>query len=189
MIKINLLPVRAAEKKAMVVQQIALFFAGVIVVLAAGLMLYGVQQLRISDTKRDIATANEEINNLKAQIGELEKLERIKEEVRSKLNILNQLRKNKIGPAQRLATLSTIAPEQLWLTGYSEAGSDIKISGLAFNEELIATFMRALEASTDYMNVVLIVSEQAERQGNKLKRFEIRCMLRAALEAQESGVY
>jgi len=187
MIKINLLPVRAAEKKAMAVQQIALFFAGVIVVLAAALMLYGVQRLRISDTKRDISAANEEINSLKAQIGELEKLERIKEEVRSKLNILNQLRKNKIGPAQRLATLSTIAPEQLWLTGYSESGFDIKISGLAFNEELIANFMRALEASPDYMNVVLVVSEQAERQGNKLKRFEIRCTLRAALEAQELG--
>ena len=184
MIKINLLPVRAAEKKAMAVQQIALFFAGVVVVLSAGLMVYGVKQLQISEAKRDITAANEKIDSLKAQIGKLEELKRIKEEVSSKLDILNQLRKNKIGPAQRLATLSTIAPDQLWLTGYSEAGYDIRISGLAFNEELIANFMRALEASADYMNVVLVVSEQAERQGNKLKRFEIRCTLRAALDAQ-----
>ena len=45
-------------------------------------------------------------------------------------------------------------------------------------EELIAQYMRALEASADYMNVELIVSEQTEVAGIKLKKFDVTMKLR-----------
>jgi type IV pilus assembly protein PilN len=87
------------------------------------------------------------------------------------------LRKNKSGPAQRLATLSDSTPDQLWLEAYKEAGDTIKIAGLAMNEELIAQFIRALEASADYERVDLLVSEQKDLAGTKLKRFELTLLL------------
>ncbi len=186
MIKINLLPVRAAKRKETAVQQIAIFCLGVVLVLAIILTLYFIKHLQISDTKNDISTANATINHLKTRIGKLEELKLLKEQVKKKLDVLNQLRKNKTGPAQRLATLSGSTPDQLWLTSYSESGPDIKISGLAFNEELIANFMRALEASQDYAKVELVVSEQMESQGNKLKRFDITCKLRSSVDAEKS---
>lgn len=185
MIKINLLPVRAAKKKESAVQQVTLFCAGLVLVLAVVLVLYLVERAQISDTKNEIASANEKINELNARIGRLEKLKTLKEQVAKKLDVLNQLRKNKTGPAQRLATLSSSTPEQLWLTSYSESGQDIKLSGVSFNEELIAAFMRSLEASQDYMGVELIVSEQKEADGSKYKRFDISCKLRSAVADSE----
>jgi type IV pilus assembly protein PilN len=182
MIKINLLPVRAAKKKETAVQQISIFCICFVLVLAVIMSMYFVKRLQISDTKNDISTANNTINALKLKIGKLEELKTLKEQVKKKLDVLNQLRKNKTGPAQRLATLSDSAPEQLWLTSYSETNSDIKISGLALNEELIASFMRMLEASADYMGVELVVSEQKESDGVKLKRFDITCKLRSFVE-------
>lgn len=173
MIKINLLPVRAAKKKETAVQQIIIFCIVISVVAAILVAAYFFKRVQVTDTKNDIATANSKINDLKSKIGKLEELKNLKEQVKKKLAVLTQLRKNKSGPAQRLATLSDVTPDQLWLTGYSESGTDIKISGVAYSEELIAQYMRALEASNDYMAVELIVSEQTEISGTKLKKFDI----------------
>lgn len=186
MIKINLLPIRAAKKKETAVQQIVIFCIGIVLVFSILMTLYFIKRLQIADTKNDISTANATISQLKSRIGKLEELKILKGQVKKKLDVLNQLRKNKTGPAQRLATLSSSAPDQLWLTSYSESGSDTKISGVAFNEELIASFMRALEGSQDYTKVELVVSEQMESQGNKYKRFDITCKLRSAIEAEKA---
>jgi len=177
MIKINLLPVRAAKKKKSALQQIAIFCIGILFVLAVVMSLYFVTSLQVSNTKDDISAAKNKIAELKKRIGKLEEFKTLKEQVRKKLDVLAQLRKKKSGPAQRLATLSDITPDQLWLTAYSESGDVIKISGLASNEELIAGFMRKLEASIEYMSVELIISEQKEAQGLKLKKFDITCRL------------
>lgn len=185
MIKINLLPVRAAKKKETALQQIIIFCVVVVIVGLVVMSLYFVKRVQVSAAKNDITVANNKINELKTKIGKLEELKTLKEQVRKKLDVLSQLRKNKTGPAQRLATLSDLTPDQLWLTGYSESGVDVKISGTAYTEELIAQFMRSLEASKDYMSVELSVSEQTEISGTKLKKFDITMKLESAMNPQQ----
>lgn len=177
MIKINLLPVRAAKKKETAVQQLTIFGFGIFVVLAVTLSMYFVKRMQVENTKEDITTANTKINELKKKIGKLEELKTLKDQVKKKLDVLSLLRANKAGPAQRLATLSAITPDQLWLTAYTESASEVKISGLAVNEDLIANFMRNLESSADYMSVELVVSEQNVTAGAKLKKFDLTCKL------------
>ena len=173
MIRINLLPVRAAKKKETALQQIFIFSAGVIAVLVLVLVLWLVKLGQISGTQNDINAANAKISELKAKIGKLDEIKKLKDEVKKKLDVLALLRKNKSGPATRLATLSDITPDQLWLEKYKENGDTISISGLAFSEELIAQFIRALEASPEYEKVDLVVSEQKDVTGYKLKRFDL----------------
>ena len=112
------------------------------------------------------------------------KLKKIKDEVKKKLDVLAQLRKDKTGPATRLSTLSSVTPDQLWLEKYKENGKEVTISGLAFNEELIAQFIRALEASPEYEKVELVVSEQKDVAGNKLKRFDLTFKLETSTQLQ-----
>ena len=173
MIRINLLPVRAAKKKETAFQQLIIAGASVLVVLAIVAALWLVKLGQISGTQNDITAANAKIAELKAKIGKLDEIKKLKDEVKKKLDVLSQLRKNKTGPATRLATLSDVTPEQLWIESYRESGGDIRISGLAYNEELIAQFIRALEASPEYEKVELIVSEQKDMSGVKLKHFDL----------------
>ncbi len=173
MIKINLLPVRAAKKKETAIQQVVIAVVAVILIALVVASLYTVKRVQIAATRDDIATANKKIAELKTKIGKLEELKTLKEQVKKKLDVLAQLRKNKIGPAQRLASLSDLTPDQLWLTSYNEAGPIVKISGIAFTEDLIAQFMKSLEASNDFAAVELVVSEQTEIGGTKLKKFDI----------------
>ena len=181
MIKINLLPVRAAKKKETAIQQFII--AGVVVVLVGAIVvsLYVVKHIQVAAAKDDITSANKKIAELKTKIGKLEELKTLKEQVKKKLDVLSQLRKNKTGPAQRLATISDLTPDKLWLTNYSESGQDVKISGVAFAEELIAQYMKALEASSDFMTVELLVSEQTEISGTKLKKFDMSMKLKSSI--------
>lgn len=182
MIKINLLPVRAAKKKETAIQQLVIAGTAVVLVLLVVTSLYFLKRVQITETKKDIATANDKINELKTKIGKLEALKTLKEQVKKKLDVLAQLRKNKTGPAQRLATLSDLTPDKLWLTNYSESGQDVKIAGIATTEELIAQFMKTLEASSDFITVELVVSEQTEIAGSKLKKFELTMKLESAVQ-------
>ncbi|MDR3579683.1 MAG: PilN domain-containing protein [Oryzomonas sp.] len=184
MIKINLLPVRASKKKETAVQQITIFCVSLLLVAVVVMCLYLVKRVQVASAQDDIATANTRIMELKKKIGKLEEIKTLKEQVKKKLDVLVQLRKNKTGPAERLAILSDITPEQLWLTGYTENGNDIKLSGIAYTEELIATFMRRLEASAAYTGVELVVSEQLDSGGIKLKKFELTCRLKAPAAPQ-----
>jgi type IV pilus assembly protein PilN len=181
MIKINLLPVRAARKKETAIQQVSIFCFTIALVALVVIVLYGLRLGQISSTKNDISTANAKINELKTKIGKLEELKKFKEQVKKKLDVLAQLRKNKTGPAQRLATLSDITPDKLWLTAYAESNDNVRLAGVAYTEDLIAQFMRSVQASNDYAGVELIVSEQKEISGTKLKSFELAFKLKSAV--------
>ena len=188
MIKINLLPVRAAKKKESAVQQITIFCVSLLLVAVVGMCLYLVKRVQVSSARNDITSANARIEELRKKIGKLETLKTMKDQVKKKLDVLVQLRKNKTGPAERLATLSDITPDQLWLTGYTENNNDVRLSGIAYSEDLIATFMRSLELSAEYMDVELVVSEQLDSGGTKLKKFELTCGLKAPVAPQPVAV-
>lgn len=179
MIRINLLPVRAARKKESVRQQLSI--AGLmavlvlVVVMAAYLVLLG----NISGTKNEISRSEQELAQLKVKIGQIDNIKKLEDEVKKKLEVLNQLRQAKTGPVNRLTTLSDIIPEKMWLTRYSENGADVNISGYAINEDLIADFIRSLEKSPDFIGVELQVTEQTEVSGMKLKRFDLTCKVRS----------
>ena len=174
MIRINLLPVRAAKKKETAIQQIAIASVVLVLIVVTVTSLYVFKRIQVATAKNEITLANKRIEELKAKIGKLEELKTLKENVKKKLDVLSQLRKNKTGPAHRLATLSDLTPDKLWITSYGESGQEVKISGIAFTEELIAQFMKALEASNDFMMVELLVSEQtAVGTETKLKKFDL----------------
>jgi len=178
MIRINLLPVRAAKKKESARQQILIFFMAIAVVLVLAGGIYFVTLAKISAANDEIAKSEQEIKRLKEKIGEIDNIKKFQAEVKKKLDILNQLRRDKAGPATRFAKLSDAVPEKLWLTKYTENAGNVSLGGVAFNEELIAAFMRNLQASGEFINVELGVSEQVDISGMKAKRFEISCSLK-----------
>jgi type IV pilus assembly protein PilN len=184
MIKINLLPVRAAKKKESARQQLSILVLSVIAVVVICLGIYSVTLAKISTAQDEISKSEQEIKSLKEKIGEINNIKKFQEEVRKKLGILDQLRQDKTGPANRLEQMSNAVPEKVWLTKYSENGRNISLAGIAFNEELIAEFMRKLQESKEFQNVELLVSEQLDIKGLKVKKFEISCAMKSSKIAE-----
>jgi type IV pilus assembly protein PilN len=178
MIRINLLPLRVSRKKETIRQQVSILILSVVGVLVVGLSLYGLLIVKISAANTQIETSENEIKALKAKIGAIDNIKKLQAEVKKKLDVLNQLRHEKSGPASRLAALSDAVPEKLWLTKYAESAGSVSVSGFALNEELIAIFMKNLQASNAFANVELQVSEQTGSGGESTKRFDIAFQLK-----------
>jgi type IV pilus assembly protein PilN len=178
MIRINLLPYRASKKKETATQQLVVMSLILVAALLIAGVVYFITTQKISIAKKEITNSETELANLKKKIGEIDNLKKLQAEVQKKLDVLAQLRKEKTGPAIRLARLSDMVPEKMWLTKYQEGGNVVSIGGLAFNEDLIAGFMRSIQASDEFGNVELQVSEQQEVGGIKYKRFELTCVIK-----------
>ncbi len=179
MIRINLLPVRAIKKKETAKQQIFILIFAVGALLAIGIAVFTVLQTKIMTAKKEIERSENELKQLKTKIGEIENIKKLQDEVKKKLDVLNQLRRDKSGPANRLAKLSEATPDKLWLTRYNESGSSVSLAGIAYSEDLIADFMRNLQATGYFANVELLVSQQVEINGVKAKQFELSCVIKS----------
>lgn len=173
MIRINLLPVRAAQKKERL--------RGQIIILVLSLLLVGIAcgaaylhiGMKIDAANAEIATKNQQISALRKQIGEVGRFKKLQEELRGKLEILETLKKARSGPARYLDELNRIIPDKLWLTEFSESAGNIKVKGVALSEQTVAEFMRSLGMSRYFSNVNLVQTAQSTQQGLKLQSFQL----------------
>jgi len=185
MIKINLLPVRAAKKKETLRQQIiiAALFLGV--VLAAILYLEASISSKITKVEVKIAALNKEITELKKEEKYSEEIKLKKKTVESKLNIIDELDKKKSGPVHLMDELSKSIPfeegaelpKKIQLTSLKEKGGTLELKGFALDNETIASFMTNLENSPYFKNINLGSSKAVKKQKIKVKDFTITCQL------------
>lgn len=178
MIKINLLPVRAAKKKETLRQQISIGVMSLVLVLfVIGYFHYSLVS-KIKEITGQIASAEQELTTTKAQIGEVSKFKEAKKVLENKLGVIESLKKGKTGPVKMLDELSRLIPEKLWLNSFKEQGGSISLDGTAISNEVIAQFMTELDKSSYFMNIELVETEQTESGGLKLKKFSLTGKLR-----------
>ena len=155
MIKINLLPVRAAKKREFGRQQLVLF---VLLLVLAGIGNYFVynrfeSQLRSLD--KQIATTRAEIAQLEKTIGEVKSIKDDKKALEDKLKILDTLKKGRTGPVKVLDELASLIPEKVWLIDFTEQAGGIAMTGQASSYEDLSTFSKKLKASTHFTNITI----------------------------------
>jgi len=173
MIRINLLPVRATQKKEKLRGQIIVFGLSLVVValICGGAYLH--INMRIDAERAEVSQMNAEINALKKKIGEVGRFKKLQAELKGKLEILDKLKKGRSGPARYLDELNKVIPEKLWLTEFTEKGGSVSVRGVALSEKKVAEFMRNLTASEFFDRVDLVQTAQKEQQGLKLQDFQL----------------
>jgi type IV pilus assembly protein PilN len=177
MIRINLLPVREAQRRARLYTQLVVALIALGLTVAGCFGLYVVKAAQISKKKADIHAAQTEINRLKKAIGEVAGFKKKQAELQGKLDILVQLKEKKNGPVHLLDDLSRILPAKLWVDSFKESGGRINIDGVGLNEETVASFLRDLEGSPYYKDVELTVTKQTTKKDLKFQDFSIICQV------------
>ncbi|HEX8704510.1 MAG TPA: PilN domain-containing protein [Myxococcaceae bacterium] len=146
MIRINLLPVRAAKKKEMGKQILVLFAAFIVAAIVGNYMWYSDRKAEFDSNAAGIAQVKNKITELEKVIGEVSKINERKLEVEKKLGVLDSLRKGRSGPVKMMDALATAMPKKLWLKNFAEEKSGVKISGSAISHDEVAEFMRGLSS-------------------------------------------
>ena len=185
MIRINLLPVRAAQKKERLRSQVMILALSVVLALAACAMVWVSLSAKVSSVQAEIVVQNAEIARLKKTLGDVDRFKVLKEELSGKLGVLATLKANRSGPVKLLDELSRAVPEKVWIKSFTEVAGSIKITGSGLTEEGVAEFLRRLEESSYYQNVELVVLEQKVIEGRDLQSFSLRCQVEAQLNSSK----
>jgi len=173
MIRINLLPIRAAKKKEEAKRQLILFISGLVLILGAGLSVYQTKKSVLNELEAANSKLEREIADLKKVIGEVDEYKAQQEKLEQKLQVIRTLKLNKTGPVHLLDELALRIPEKLWLTALDQIDKKATIEGISINNEVIATFMSRLEESK-YFTEVYLVSIQAAKTNEELNLKDFR---------------
>lgn len=166
MIRINLLPVRAAKKKESLRFQLTIAGLCVVFVIAVSVLVYISAASEASQLTTDITNAENELRTLKAKIGELAKLKDHKKMLENKLKIVTELESNRRGPVDMFTSIGLAVPEKAWLSILKETNRIIILKGYAAYDDVVADFMRNLEAS----GLGRVELEVAQRGGGRKAR-------------------
>jgi type IV pilus assembly protein PilN len=183
MIRINLLPVREARRKATLHQQFIVLGLTLGIALGVSWLIHAAVLRKISVTEQRISQLNQQIEGHKPQQARVEEFKKKKADIRSKLDVIQELELSRAGPVRLLDELATHIPERVWLTDLSARNGQLEINGMSLDNELIASFLTALSDSPYFENVELESTQLKEVKKLKLNSFRIRAALRTPREA------
>ena len=146
MIRINLLPFRAARKKENIRRQVSYFLGSVI--LALLVMAYAFLHVRgeLKSLKGDKKRIETELATFEETIKRIDELEKKIADIRIKLDVIKDLEKKKTGPVHLLDQVAEAVPrDKLWLTSFVEKDGKLTLTGTAMDNETFSLFMTRLE--------------------------------------------
>jgi type IV pilus assembly protein PilN len=170
MIRINLLPFRAARKIENVKRQITIYILTVVLVLVGIGYFFWSLSSELSELKKEEKKIQAELSRHDKEIKLLDEYERRIDELNAKLEVIKDLEMKKTGPVHLLDEVGMAVPsQQLWLTSFEEKEGMLVLKGTAMDNETVARFMTNLEKS-DYISSVDLQSSRMRT----LPRYELR---------------
>ncbi|TET83688.1 MAG: hypothetical protein E3J46_11915 [Desulfobacteraceae bacterium] len=156
MIRINLLPFRAARKKENIRRQISVFaLSFVCLALLMGFVFLNLSRT-VAALEADMSSKKKELATYAETTKKIQELKKKIAEVRAKLNVIKELESKKTGPVLLLDELSMAVPkEKLWLTDLSEKKGILTLKGTAMDNDTVALFMTNLENAKHVVSVDL----------------------------------
>lgn len=189
MIRINLLPFRAARKKENIRRQISIYVLMVAFLFIAMIYFFIERTSTLNGLKEEEQRLQVELKTYEATIKRIAELEKKIKEIRAKLDVIKELERNKTGPVRLLDEIATAVPkEKLWLTSFKEARGTLTLTGTAMDNETVALFMTNLEQSEHISNVELQSTRMRSLPDYKLNvsEFVLDCKTYAFKEKTEA---
>ncbi|MGQ0621585.1 MAG: PilN domain-containing protein [Panacagrimonas sp.] len=173
MTKINLLDWRARRREQRRQQFIALMVAGV---LAAGaILLSGYLGMQAELDNQDVRNAylKREIVEVDRKIKEIEELERVKNNLLSRMRVIEELQASRSATVHFFDEIVNTLPEGVNLVSIKQSGTAVTVEGTAESNGRVSTYMKNLEASEWFEDPKLIVIKAAEKSALRRSDFTL----------------
>jgi type IV pilus assembly protein PilN len=183
MIKINLLPVKAAKRREQGQRQLLVGAVVFTLALVGIIVFHTAAAAKITDLQSQNQQTSAAIARLKSEIGDYELVKAQRDELIRQRDAIKRLQANRAGPVFLLRELSDILtkgkgptfnkeqyeealkrdpnagfnpnwePKRVWLLGYEEHNHAVKIKGAAKSDEDVAEFLKRLKVSAFFSDV------------------------------------
>jgi len=188
MIRINLLPFRAARKKENIRRQASIFMLS----LAFLLIIFFYYNFSLGN-KVDSLNAN--IKHTKTELAKYNKINTEIAEIKKKLNnlkkkmaVMKTLEANRFEPTRLLDIMTqVVVPKRMWFTYLESRGQNVKINGIALDNKTVADFMVRLEDCGLFKEVDLKTLKRTKAQATDLKSFAISCTKKPLIDPESNN--
>lgn len=177
MIRINLLPYRAARKKENIRYQVTIYILSVVLV---GLILFLFNSYlngKIKNLNADIKSTRDQVAKYEQINKEIADIKKKLEVLEKKITVIESLEANRKVPVQNLDALYTLLVEKrMWYTEITEKGGKIHVKGVAIDNQTVADYMTRIEKSDYFNNVRLATISKYTLKGKEnmsLKQFDV----------------
>lgn len=148
MIKINLLPFRAARKRENVRRQVSMYFLCVLFLFCVMGYYHVSLNGQLGQIKAKEEELQKEVRSYEAVSKEIAQLKRDTKDLNAKLSVIESLEKQRVGPVMLLVDIARSVPlDRLWLDGVVETGGNLTLQGTAMDNHTVAQFMTRLESA------------------------------------------
>lgn len=167
MMRINLLPLRAARRQVSARQELVILGATLGVVLAVLFGWWSVQAAKIGSIEERVEALRREMESVKKDVKRVEEFKKKTELLERKLKVIDELKKKKVGPAKMLDELARVLTEQrkVWLTKVEEKDGVLVLEGGAMEEENISEFQIALGRRSKIFSEIKLSLMSAQKKG------------------------
>lgn len=203
MIRINLLPFRAARKKENIRRQVSIALLSVFFVILV--IIY--YQIHLNNKINDLDTKLKDTKKLLAQVEKQAKkadqIQKALKKLEKKTKVIKSLETKRRTSARLLDNMTEMVVEntsisdsdastdksgkptkRLWFTNFQAQSDNVSIKGIALDNKTVADFMTRLETSKLYKNVNLKTIKQKKVNNLNLKSFEVTCKKVALKKAE-----
>ena len=181
--RINLLPIRAARRVDTARNEVAVLAVVLVVQLLGIYAWYATTVGAIDDIRDRTRLVRAEIGKLNKVVGRVEEFKAKAETLEKKIEIIEVLKRQKVGPAKLLDDLAVIFTKQpkIWLTRIASSVDDARITltGGAMGNEEISQLQTALSTESNFFANVSLSYIKASRSGGvKYLEWELTCVAR-----------
>ncbi len=178
MIRINLLPFRAARRRENIRREVSIFVL-LIIFFILGLSYYGMHlDKKIKRIGNQIKNVENESNKYKAKS---KRVNEIKNEIsiyEKKVSVIKSLKNRRREIVILLDSMTAlIIPEKMWLTSLQINKNNVTITGTAFDQKTVAEFMTNLQTSQLFTKDVKLNNLSMKTIANKIgvQNFALSC--------------
>jgi len=195
MIRINLLPYRAARRKENIRKQSSIFFFSFLLVVVIGLFYNMRLQKKIDNLNTTIKNDEIMLAKFEKQAKEVDRIKNAFNNLEKKTGVIKSLEIKRKAAVCLLDNMTKVVAEhtsisgsdslsdkddtpvkRLWFTNFQAKGNNVGIKGIAMDNKTVADFMTRLENSKLYKNVNLKTLKQQKITKLNLKNFDITCI-------------
>jgi type IV pilus assembly protein PilN len=176
MIRINLLPFRAARKKENIRRQVSIFILFFVFTALALYYYNSVLNNQIKNLTSNFETVKKNLQAKRKDAREVDTIKKDLELLKIKMEGIRLVKQKRREPVQLLEYMTQmVIPKRMWFTSFTANDETVGITGVAMDQKTVADFMTRLEEITMFSAVNLSMLRQERFEGLDLKRFEVRC--------------
>ncbi len=176
MIRINLLPFRAARSKENIRRQVSVFFLSFILLVVVLIVYNSHLNGKKEALADDLEKVKKEVAIYEEKARQVEEIKKKLETLNKQIEVVNQLKTYRETPPKLLAKMTEmVIPGRMQLIRLISDNTNLTLVGDALDNETIAVFMLRLERSGLFADVVLESSRQVNKYSVDMKQFNIKC--------------